>query len=171
MGEVEAFVSPGSRDLHIEEDLRFQRKEWVVQRIGMALLFLFVTAAALGLTGMGGPLSRGEAGVRTDPVFVEFARFTRRGTTTTLKVHLRTAPGEIRFWISDLYFDHVRLVRVVPEPLSVTVAPGRYVYAIGSASPEVTIAVDVEHEAVGNIEAAIGLEGGHAVRVNQWTLF
>ncbi len=171
MGEIEAIVSRAARGFDIEQDLRFQKKEWFVQRIGIALLFLFVLAAALGLTGMGGPLSRGKAGLRSDPVFVEFARFARRGTTTTLKVHLRTAPGDVRFSISNEYLDNVRVVRVVPQPLAVSAAPGRHVYTINSGSPELTVSVDVEHEAAGNVEATVGLEGGTAVRVTQWTLF
>lgn len=54
------------RDLDIDEDLNFQNKEWLVQRVGTWLLFAVVLGAALGLTGMGGPLSKGQAGRRDE---------------------------------------------------------------------------------------------------------
>jgi hypothetical protein len=82
-------MSRKDRALDIEEDLAFQKREWLVQRVGVALLLGFVAAAALGMTGMGGPVSHGEAGERGAPVHVEFDRFVRRGAmaTVTLRQH------------------------------------------------------------------------------------
>jgi hypothetical protein len=76
-------VTSERRDLQIDDDPAFQKKEWRVQRIGIALLALLVAAAAAGLTGMGGPLNDAEAGRRGDPVFVEFERVVRQGATST----------------------------------------------------------------------------------------
>ncbi len=70
-------MSRKDRTLDIDEDLNFQKREWFFQRVGIGILFLFVLAALLGFTGMGGPVSHGEAGERGGPVFVEFERFVR----------------------------------------------------------------------------------------------
>ncbi len=171
MAEVEADVSRTPHGFEIDEDLKFQRKEWFAQRIGMGLLFLFVLGAALGLTGMGGPLSRGEAGRPEEPVFVEFERFVRRGAAATIRLHLRSAPGDVRFWVAAPYFEHTRLVRIVPEPQSVSVEPGRHTYTIHSESTEMTITLDVEHQAYGWIDATLGLVGGPSVRIGQLAFF
>ena len=160
-----------ARTLDIDEDLAFQKKEWFFQRIGMALLVLFVVAALLGFTGVGGPLSRGEAGEPGGAVHVEYERFVRRGGLSTLKLRLRTAPGDVRFWVSAPYFEHVRINSVAPTPELVAVETDRHVYLIRSGSPDVIITLKVEHESAGTLDAEVGLVGGPSVRFSQLAMF
>lgn len=164
-------MSGKPRTLEIDEDLHFQQKEWFFQRIGVALLFLFVLAALLGVTGNGGPMSHGEAGEPGGPVRVEYQRFVRRGGLSTVKLHLRSAPGEVRFWVAASYFEHVRIDSVAPTPELVSVETNRHVYLIRSGSPDVTVTLEVEHEAAGTLDAEVGLVGGPSVRFSQWAIF
>ena len=164
-------MSGKPRSLEIDEDLHFQQKEWFFQRIGVALLFLFVLAALFGFTGMGGPMSHGEAGEPGGPVHVEYERFVRRGGLSTVKLHLRTAPGDVRFWVSAPYFEHVRINSVAPTPELVTVETDRHVYLIRSGSPDITVILMVEHEAAGTLDAEVGLVGGPSVRFSQLAIF
>lgn len=164
-------MSRKARDLDLDEDLAFQKKEWLAQRVGIGILFALVVGAALGLTGMGGPLSHGEAGQRQDPVFVEFDRVVRRGATATIRLHLRGAPGETRFWVSAPYLEQVRVENVVPPPRHLAVDEKRHVYTIQSESSEVTIRLDVEHQTIGRMDATIGLVDGPSVHFTQLSLF
>lgn len=159
------------RTLEIDEDLNFQRKEWFAQRIGIIALWLFVVAALLGFTGMGGPLSRGEVGDRGGPVRVEYERYVRRGGLSTLTLHLRTAPGDVRFWVSAPYFQHVRVDSVAPTPQLVSVESDRHTYLIRTGSSEVTVTLKVEHESTGMLDAEVGLAGGRSVRFSQLAIF
>jgi hypothetical protein len=159
------------RTLQIDEDPEFQRKEYVFQRIGVALLFLFVLAALLGFTGMGGPVSRGEAGEPGGPLRVDYERFVRRGGVATVTLHLRVTPGDVRFWVTAPYFDHVRIESVAPTPELVAVETGRHIYMIRAASPDVTVTLKVEHEAAGMLNAEVGLVGGPSVRFTQFAFF
>src|SRR5262245_50828483 len=161
----------GSRDrrrtLEIEQDLNFQKKEWLLQRIGVTLLFMFVGAALLGFTGMGGPMSHAEAGERGGPLHVEYERFVRRNAQATIKVHVHSAPGVVRFWVSSTYFEHVRIDSIVPAPQLVSVEAGRHVYEIRAASPDVTVTLELEHLTSGTRTAEIGLVGGPSVQLRQ----
>jgi hypothetical protein len=159
------------RTLEIEDDLRFQKKEWFFQRIGVALLFIFVLAAFLGFTGMGGPMSHGEAGEPAGPLHVEYERFVRRNAQATIKVHLHGAPGDVRFWVSSPYFEHVRVDSIVPAPQLVSVEMGRHVYMIRASSPDVTVTLELEHLTMGRRQAEIGLVGGPSVRFSQLAIF
>ena len=159
------------RTLEIDEDLHFQQKEWFFQRIGVGVLVLFVVAALLGFTGMGGPMSRGEAGESGGPLHVEYERFVRRGGMSTVTLHLRSAPGDVRFWVSTRYFEHVRIESVAPAPELVSVETDRHVYLIRSGSSDVTVTLEVKHEAVGTLDAEVGLVGGPAVRFSQLAVF
>ena len=158
--------------LEIDEDLDFQVKEWRAQRIGIALLFLFVFSALLGFTGMGGPFSHGEAGDRDGALRVEYERVVRRGTVASLILHLRTgAPGDLHFWVSAPYVEQVKIESVAPLPQTVSVAPGRHVYSIRSGSPEVTVVIEMEHKTIGRLQGEVGLVGGPSTRFNQVSLF
>lgn len=162
------------RTLEIDEDIVFQRKEWMAQRVGVALLFLFVLGALLGLTGVGGPLSHGEAGDRNAALHVEYERVVRRGAPVTLTLHLRSrAPGNVRFWISAPYLQDITIDGFVPQPEIVSVEQERHVYAIpaGSGSSEITVTLEVEHKTIGRIQGEVGLIDGPSVRFSQLSLF
>jgi hypothetical protein len=160
------------RTLEIDEDIAFQRKEWLAHRIGVALLFLFVLGALLGLTGGGGILSHGEAGDRRGAVHVEYERVVRRGTPATLTLHLRrSAPGNIRFWVSAPYLQDVTIEGFVPQPDILSVERERHVYAIPAGSSEVTVTLEVEHKTIGRIHGEVGLIDGPSARFTQLSLF
>ncbi len=164
-------MKPESRTLDVDEDLAFQKNEWAVQRVGIGLLYVFVLAAAFGATGMGGALSRGEAGRPEEPVFVEYERFVRRGAASTVRLHLRTPPGEVKFWVSAPYFEHVRVESVAPPVQNVLVDENRHVYTIQSGSAGVVVTLEVQHHSIGTIDAEAGLVGGPAVRFRQLAYF
>ncbi len=164
-------VTSERRDLQIDDDPEFQKKEWRAQRIGIALLALLVAAAAAGLTGMGGPLNDAEAGRQGDPVFVEFERVVRQGATSTMTVHLHHAPGVVKFWVSAPYLENVRIASIDPEPERVVVEQSRQVYEVQAGSADVEITFVIEHVTVGRLDAEIGLVDGPSVRLGQWALF
>src|SRR5690606_40519760 len=61
-----------------------QRFEWRVERIAWVLAALLFALALLGVFG-GGPLSRASAGSSDQTVQVDYERFVRVATSTTLK--------------------------------------------------------------------------------------
>lgn len=160
------------RSLQIDEDIEFQRKEWFAQRVGIALLSLFVFGALLGLTGVGGPLSRGQAGERNGAIYVEYERFVRRGAMSTITLHLRSNPtNDMRFWVAAPYFEHARIKTIVPEPELFSADEARYVYTIRTGLPEVTITLEIEHKTIGTIEGEVGVIGGPSLRFTQISIF
>jgi hypothetical protein len=164
-------VSNEPRSLEIDEDIAFQQKEWIFQRIGLAALFLFVIAALMGLTGMGGPLSRGKAGDSNGPLQVEYERFVRRGSFSKVTLHVRGATGAIRFWVSAPYLEHVQVDSVVPAPDLESVETHRHIYVIRAGSPDVTVTVNVKHEEAGRLTAEVGFVDGPSVRFTQFSIF
>jgi hypothetical protein len=165
-------VSRNSRTLEIDEDLQFQQKEWRFQRIGIVLLFAFVLSAFLGFTGMGGPMSRAEAGEEGGPLHVEYQRVVRRGGKSTMRLNFhRDPPGFIQFWVSAPYLEKVTIDAVAPAPQTVAVEGTRHVYTIRAESPDVTVTVQMEHQTFGRLEAEVGIVRGPTVSFRQLSLF
>lgn len=171
MAESESVVSKMHGTLEIEEDLDFQRKEWRFQRAGVAVLFLFVVASLLGLTGMGGLFAHGEAGDASGAVHVEYERFVRRGSFSRITVRFRTTPGAVRFWVGAPYLERVQIDSVVPVPENESVEADRHVYVIRAGSPDVSVTLNVQHGQAGTLPGEVGLVDGPSVRFSQLSIF
>jgi len=63
-------------DLQINEDMEFQRRSWIVQRVGWLVFALVILLAALGLFG-DGILSDAKAGQEEGALWLEYPRFKR----------------------------------------------------------------------------------------------
>jgi hypothetical protein len=170
--EGKASMSKKTRTLEIDEDLAFQHREWLFQRIGVAVLFVFIVSAGLGFTGMGGPMSHAEAGERGAPLHIEYERFVRSGAQSTMRLNLHSdPPGFIQFWVSAPYLEDVVIQSVAPIPQTVTVEDSRHVYTIRAASADVTVKVDLEHQTFGTLKGEVGIVGGPTVSFWQLALF
>lgn len=129
-------VAVAGGGLEIDQDLGFQRRSWVVQRTGWAVMALLVAAALAGLFGSG-PLSRRIA--RAPGAFeVEYQHFTRYEDPELLTLRLEpavTAVPLVRLSINMEFLDHARIESVLPAPERVEAAAGRVVYAFRVAEP------------------------------------
>lgn len=160
-----------TRDLEIDEDLDFQRREWHGQRIGTAVLFLFVVGAILGLTGKGGPLSHARAGAPGDAINIEYDRFVRGDAPSRLFVHLRGGSEPLQFWLSDHYLERVKVETITPEPHRISVEKNRHVYGFQQGLSEVTVILHLEALTTGILDGQVGLVGGPEVRFRQFAIF
>ncbi len=157
--------------LEVGQDLDFQRREWLVERVGWAAMALLILAGLLGLLG-GGPLARATAGDRGGPVWLEYDRFERYRSPATLRLHLsaRQWPeGRARVRLSREYLEGVQVERVVPEPESIEAGPDWFTYVLRVTDPTRPPAVtfDVKPERLWRLEGRIGLADGPELRFGQ----
>jgi hypothetical protein len=92
-------------DLEIAEDYEFQKRLWIVQRVGWVVMGLLSLAGLLGLLGAG-LFSQTKAGQPSDPLWLEYERFERFQSPVQLKVHVRGDSHKTGF--VKLRFDRVR---------------------------------------------------------------
>jgi len=95
----------------IREDMRFQRRYWLFERIGWTVLLLIMAAAAAG-TFAGGPLSA--AAGTGDGFDATYERFARRGVDTGMTVHL---PTSRTLWVQGM--DGFDITGLDPRPATV----------------------------------------------------
>lgn len=111
-------MSGRKKGLEVDQDLRFQRRDWAFERVGWLLMFLVVIAALLGVFG-DGPLSAKEARTSDGSLRVEYGRFERREAPSRISVTVRRgAPADstVALWVSEDYLRAVRLHEVIPVP-------------------------------------------------------
>jgi hypothetical protein len=158
-------------DLEINQDLRFQRRMWALQRIGWAVMALVVLVGLLGLFGTG-PLSSATAGQEEGPLFVEeYERFVRFRIPTTLQVRLDPlGTGEARLWLDREYLEGVQLQTVTPEPDSVEAGPDgfTYVFKVNDPNRPTSVTFHLQPETIGRLEGRVVLDGGEPVDFEQF---
>jgi hypothetical protein len=166
---------PGLRrigDLELEEDIGFQRRDWLVRRIAWAVLALVFLAALLGLFG-NGVLSEATLGDDGMPLQLEYQRFGRYKAPMDLKVHLgpeAIQEGKVRLWLERNYLNTMQVETIVPQPGSVESGANHliYVFNISSSDFPVEVTFLMQSESMGRQIGRVGLEGGSSLSFSQF---
>lgn len=158
-------------DLEIYQDLRFQEREWTVQRVGWALMLLVILLALLGLFGTG-PISTGNAEAGDGAIAAGYERFVRHDGRTTLTLEVdgsQAIEGELRVWLTSDYLAAVQIEQVSPQP-SETIADGDrlvYVFPIDDTASSLTVSFSLRPQDMGWLSGEAGVPDGPTVSWNQ----
>lgn len=103
-----------SREYPVKEHMRFQRRMWVVERVGWTVLVLI---AALGLAGLFGSgfLSRGK--VEGNGLSVTYERFERATRLSEFSFRFGPGQGERTLYLNSAFQKSYEITRIQPEPV------------------------------------------------------
>jgi hypothetical protein len=169
---AEAGASDRGR-LDVGEDLRFQRREWAVQRAAWVAMALVLAAALAGLVGRG-PLCRVRVAGADRAIVLEYDRFGRDGAINRLRFQFgrdpARRPGPTRLWLDRSYLEGVSVHDVFPPPDHVEVARDRMTYVFKEIEPGAAteVRLDLRPIRIGRRDGRAGLEGGPSVAFTQW---
>lgn len=133
--------------LDIEQDARFQQREWRIERVGWVLLSLFVLAGLLG----SGPMSRTTAHGPSGAVQVEYHRVTHHEADDSILI--RVGPdgardGTVRIEVTGSWVTGVDRQGLAPQPAEERLVPGGSVLELPVDRPgptEVTVSFRAQH--------------------------
>ena len=162
---------PKVGSIQVNQDLKFQSRQWTVQRVGWAVMALVVLAAVVGVFG-NGPLANATARSSDGAYQVEYARFARHRAPTSIRVVLQQGAvgSEARIAIDRGYADGMQVEQVYPEPESVEVGGNEVVYTFKLAAEGTATTVDFSalYEDMGRNGGTIALEVHPPVRLSQF---
>ena len=158
-------------DLEIEEDLKFQEKEWKIQRAGWVVMLLILV---LGLAGIfsTGPLSSTSVDDEEGALTVGFERFVRHGGPSTLTVDVtgdQATNNEVEIWLSQDYLDAVKVEHISPQPKETRGAGDRmiYVFTIDDPSSTLHASFSLRPQSIWSLKGEAGVTGGPTVTFGQ----
>jgi hypothetical protein len=165
MGKV-----PRVGSLEIEQDLAYQRWEWVFERVAWVALALAVLAALLGLLGGGGPLSSATAETPDGSLTLRHERYPRNHAATVLKLAANPSrEGELRLWFDRDYLDAFEVQTVTPPPDRVELGRDRVVFVFRSGGDgPVRVTLHLEPQRLGRVAGRLGVDGGEALSFSQF---
>jgi hypothetical protein len=144
----------------------FQRREWIFQRLGWALLALITLAALAGLFG-DGPLANASAG--NDRLALEYERFTRSKAETEWRITLKGGePGRVAVAIDGALASEFKILAIHPEPVQTKVAGRTHVYLFDVADRDSIVEFVVEPQRMGSHESSIRMNGSPPLRIRQF---
>lgn len=159
------------RSIELFEDLDFQRRQWRWQRAGWVLMGLFAVAGLLGLFGSG-PFSSDTVRSADDALSVEYERFVRRDSPSTLQATLSpptSRAGRVELHLDRAFVDGTLIQSIVPEPVRVSAAADGITYHFDSVQPGHALVVTFELEAkhAGAVRTRMRTAGGGEVAIDQ----
>ena len=147
--------TPPEKDLQIEQDLPFQRREMLVSRAAWVAMLLILLAGLAGLLGSG-PYTETTSGAPGSALWIKHHRVARWETPTPLHVHL--GPGRpsplVAVWIRQRSPEGHDIARVDPPPLFVEAHPDRlqYVFYAPDTASEIAITFTLQPDGWGHRE-------------------
>jgi hypothetical protein len=150
--------------MDIDNDVAFQRRVWVAQRIGWSVIGILIVIAALGYFG-GGPFSRSSA--QGGGMTIEYERFARLRQPTKLRFVLDSAPGGGALAVSRAYFDSVQIEQITPKPSAVRSGGEWLVYSFAGPLPA-AVTFHLRPDQFGPVSGSARLAAGEAVPFRQF---
>jgi hypothetical protein len=162
-------MAHGKVPQNFDEHLQFQRREWLVQRIGWAFIAGLLVLALAGLFG-NGPLSHARAASK-EGGSIEYERYVRSGSLTKLVMTpaAKAARGASKIEITAKYLQGFRVEQVTPEPSAVLMHGDRFIYEFAATVPDASITFNLEPESLGRHTAEVAIDGGAPLTIRQYT--
>ena len=158
-------------DLDIDQDLRFQKREWAFERISWVGMALFILAALLGLLGRG-PMSDQIVTSPDGTLTVEYERFLNHRAATTLTVRVSsdvTVGGTFRLAVNLDYLRGVEIRQITPTPDHTETAEDRHLFVFRAAEPgrPTVVVFHLEPEGPVTLHGQISVPGGPPAAFDQ----
>ncbi|MDH2067426.1 hypothetical protein [Pantoea sp. GD03673] len=157
-------------DSPIKEDLRWVRREWLIQRAGVYLLILVVILGACGLFSKG-VLSDSSARSPDGTLEVAYERFGRVDSNMAMRIRY-TAPVTDHFTVTigAGALDNLQIQTLQPQPLeAVTIGSDlRLTFSTRDTGPDHAIWLGLQPHDPGRIHVAINGDDHPPVRFTQW---
>jgi hypothetical protein len=155
--------------LQLQEDMRFQRRSWRVQRVGWGVMVLFLAAGLAGVFG-GGPLSDARAGT-SRALSVRYERLVRRGIPSELVVTFTPRHVVSRLSIETRYLEQAGIEQIWPRPSAVEALGDRTVFSFltpEAGGPPAVVVFTLESGSMGSLSARLEMENLPPVRVRHF---
>src|SRR6188474_2834050 len=158
-------------DLEINQDLKFERRSWMVERIGWAIGLLTLVAALLGFLGPG-PLGKATAASPDKSISLDYYRTERYQAPAEWRLQIAgklAREGALRLWVHRRFVEVIGNLQIDPEPESVEIEDERFVYTFKTvkAPPIIKVFFRFEPNKIGKTPAHVGVVDGPALAFSQ----
>lgn len=161
-----------TKSLALDEDLRFQRRQWQLERGAWVAIAGLIAYALAGGFGGGGPLSTTEAVSADGSARVHYERFARQLTPSNVEITVRQPPDgrPAQIHLSGEYLSSVAVKSTVPPPDTSSAAENGYLFAFKRlpGAGEIKIELQLEPQKIGSAEGWLTVNNGERLAIKQF---
>jgi hypothetical protein len=159
--------------MHLDRpnDKKFQRREWIFERVGWLFISAVLIAAMLGLLGPG-LLSSRTATTADGSLTLHYDRYVQQSVPLAFKMRFLGASQideRVKLIISQDFLDRVSIASIVPTPEAVlSVSDGQAFVFRRTPSSDWSVLFRFEFESPGTSACRIELEGKEGIAISQF---
>ena len=135
-----------SGDVSVGEDLGFQRKWWLFEKIIWSFFVLVIVCDLLGLFGRGW-LAKAKRATPDGALTVNYERIERTSTPSTMTLRFSPAAihdGHIQVYISDSIVKRLGAERISPQPAVSAIGNGGITYSFAATQTPADAQISLE---------------------------
>lgn len=159
-----------SRHYPVEEHMRWQHREWRIQRVGIMLLFLIVVLGACGLFSKGF-LSNKAVNASDGSVMVEYERFGRIQSSMDMVIRIRNiSSDQFTVTLGRGAMDKLQIQSLHPQPVEAQTKGSDLVltFAADKTIPDHTVWLGLQPQSPGINKVSVGADSQMPVEFTQW---
>lgn len=163
---------PDQMSLHDIDEIGFQRKEWMVQRVAWGVMAVVVLAALAGFFGAG-PVSHTTTETADGSLEIEYDRFVRHEARSSMELSVSPSAvqdGKATLYLSRALVDRWRVEHVTPAPSTESSSSDWVILeyeVLGTTTPRIEL--HYRGDGLGRAEGSIRVgEDGEQLEVSQW---
>jgi hypothetical protein len=137
-------------EIAVGEDLEFQRRWWVFERVCWIFIGVLIVLDLAGVFGRG---PAANATLINPEMHVDYERIERSSTPSLLRIRFGSGAivdGKIHLYVSESIVKELGNTRIIPQPETSAVGQGGITYTFAATTPPaaVTFALEPTHPSV-----------------------
>lgn len=154
----------------VAQNLVYQRKFWVFQRIGWVIMSVLILGAGLGFFGGNGPVN--QASAENEQIEIQYKPYARRIASNDIELKIKSlSDSTVQLFIQQDFINNYEIQKIVPQPSDVKASGDMFIYefsvAEGAETANVIFSLEPEPTTVGNVNGQLGLSSAQLVTINQ----
>jgi hypothetical protein len=148
-----------NEEVAVGEDIEFQRKWWVLEKIVWTTFLVILALTVLGLFGRG-LLATTRKSSADSTIRLKYDRIARTGTPADLNISFGPAAihdGEIHLFLSESVITQLGAQRISPQPEKSTVGNGGITYTFPATKSPATVIISLQPPGPGSFAFEVSL--------------
>lgn len=162
---VEDTVPKVNDEVAVGDDLEFQRRWGIAERIIWAVLVIFLLLSFLGVFGRG-PLAHTSYASSASGMSIKYERFQRFGSPSVMFVDLDSSTfhnGTAQLWVSDDLVKPLGTQRIVPQPQRSEIVGGGILYTFPANDGPASVEFQTQPATIGSSHVTLRIPGREPV--------
>lgn len=157
-----------SRTYPIQEDMPFQRRSWIAERIGWVAIGLLLLGALSGVFALG-PLAYATASSRDGSVVIEYARFVHKTARTWFTIRVARSGQDVLVRLSPQFSTSLDMETLDPHPLRSSAGEqGSELVFPPAKTGDLVVHIGARPKAFGFTKISVEVEGRGKVEIEQF---